>query len=154
MRSGVLAAVTTVALLAGCAAEAAVKEFEIHLGWNADATTQYFEPNEIRVNQFDRVRFVVYNDDDPNRDYNGDRPGKDNFHDVALLDYDGNGDDVKEDIEHEAPAGRPPARTFLYDRDYFTAYESGVFDIICEVRPANHPSHIELGMAGKFIVEA
>jgi hypothetical protein len=142
-------------LVAGCnkPENRDVQEFEIHLGWNNDGKSQYFVPNEIRVSQFDRVRFVVYNDDDPDRDYNGDRPGKDNFHDVALLNYDGNGDDIEEDIEHEAAAGRPPARTQLYDNDYFTAWTKGTFDIICEVRQVNAPTHAELGMSGKFIVE-
>jgi plastocyanin len=137
-------------LLSGCGGSG-VKEFDIHIGWNEDGKSQYMNPSSIRVDQNDKVRFVVYNDDDPDKDYNGDRAGKDNFHDVALLDYDGNGDGTPEDIEHEAVAGRAPARTSLDGKDYFVATLVGTFKIICEVRTS--PTHEELGMKAAFIVE-
>jgi plastocyanin len=128
-----------------------LQEFEIHIGWNEDGKSQYMLPSSIRVQQGDKVRFVVYNDDDPTKDYNGEKAGKDNFHDVALLDYDGNGDGVPEDIEHEAVAGKPPARTSLDGKDYFVATTAGTFKIICEVRST--PTHEALGMKAAFIVE-
>jgi hypothetical protein len=96
------------------------------------------------------VRFVVTNDDDPGTDYNGAKSGKDNFHDVALLDYDGDGDGIEEDIEHEVPAGMTET-THFKGYDFFTASEAGTFRIICEVRTV--PSHDALGMHASFIVE-
>jgi plastocyanin len=137
--------------MAGCSGGDGVKEVEIHIGWNADGT-QYMTPSEIRVQQGDKVRFVVVNDDDPNKDYNGAQGGKDNFHDVAL-DYPGACS--RNPIEHEAPAGQAPAVTECtvdeVSHDYFVAKTRGTFDIVCEVKTV--PSHEDLGMRAAFIVE-
>lgn len=133
--------------LSGCSGGDGVKEFTIHIGWNEDGT-QYMEPSEIRVQQGDKVRFVVVNDDDPDRDYNGAKSGRDNFHDVAL-DYPGACS--RNPIEHEAPAGLGPAVTECDGKDHFVASVKGTFDIICEVRTV--PSHADLGMRATFIVE-
>ena len=145
-----LVAVLPALLLAGCSGGDGVKRIEIHIGWNDDGKSQYLEPSVIRVKQGDKVQFVVTNDDDPNKDYNGAGSGKDNFHDVALLDYDGDGDGIEEDIEHEVPAGTTET-THLKGKDYFVASEKGTFRIICEVRTS--PTHDALGMHGEFIVE-
>jgi uncharacterized cupredoxin-like copper-binding protein len=128
---------------------AGVRVVEIHIGWNDDGASQYMTPSEVRVKQGEKVRFVVTNDDDPAKDYNGGKSGKDNFHDVALLDYDGDGDGVEEDIEHEVPAGATET-TSLKGNDYFVAATKGTFRIICEVRTV--PSHADLGMHADFIV--
>lgn len=152
MRALLLAVAALLAALAGCASSSSgVKEFEIHVGWNQDGSTQYMRPNEIRVKQGDLVRFVVINDDDPKRDYNGAASGPDNFHDVALMDYDGDGDGRKEDIEHEAPAGEGAVATHFKDQDYFKATAKGTYEIICEV--GGSPSHEQRGMRGTFVVE-
>lgn len=155
-----LAMVAPAVLLAGCSDEGdglsgsvggdGVREIEIHIGWAADRDSQYMRPSEITVKQGEKVRFVVFNDDDPETDYNGDKSGRDNFHDVALLDYDGDGDGIQEDLEHEVPAGRS-ATTDLKGNDYFVATTKGTFRIICEVRTT--PSHDALGMHAAFIVE-
>lgn len=155
-----MAMVAPAVLLSGCSGdgdkytgsigEDGVREVRIHIGWADDGASQYMRPQEVRVQQGEKVRFIVFNDDDPERDYNGDKSGRDNFHDVALLDYDGDGDGVQEDIEHEVPAGRS-ARTELKGNDYFVATTKGTFRIICEVRTA--PSHDALGMHAAFIVE-
>lgn len=151
MRALLLAALVLPAAFAGCSDGDGVREFKIHIGWNADGT-QYMEPETIRVQQGDKVRFVVINDDDPNKDYNGAKSGKDNFHDVAL-DYPGACS--RNPIEHEAPAGQAPAVTECtvdgVSRDYFVANVKGTFDIECEVRTV--PSHRDLGMRADFIVE-
>ncbi|HEX2066112.1 MAG TPA: hypothetical protein VHI93_04795 [Candidatus Thermoplasmatota archaeon] len=141
------AAALSLVSIAGCTE--GVREFHIDIGWNDDGT-QYMRPSEIRVQQGDKVRFVVTNHDDPDRDYNGAKPGTDNFHDVALLDYDGNGDGRKETIEHEVPAGQTE-RTHYNGQDHFVASEKGTFRIICEVRTS--PTHDQLGMHATFIVE-
>ena len=144
----IVTALPTLAL-AGCSGgEGEVKEFEIHVGWNADGVSQYMEPSEIRVHKGDKVRFVVVNDDDPAKDYNGAKSGKDNFHDVAL-DYPGACS--RNPIEHEAPAGQPPAATECDGKDYFVADTKGTFEIECEVRTS--PTHAQLGMRADFIVE-
>jgi plastocyanin len=145
-----LAALPLAALaLAGCSGDG-VRTFTIDIGWNDDGT-QYMHPGEIRVHQGDKVRFAITNHDDPNRDYNGPaKPTNDNFHDVALLDYDGDGDGVKETIEHEVPAGQTET-THYKGKDHFTASERGTFRIICEVRTS--PTHDALGMHAVFIVE-
>ncbi|MEA3165309.1 MAG: hypothetical protein QOJ26_153 [Thermoplasmata archaeon] len=127
-----------------------VRSIAIHIGWNEDGQGQYMEPSSIRVKQGDKVQFVVTNDDDPAKDYNGNKSGKDNFHDVALLDYDGDGDGIKETIEHEVPAGQTET-TSLKGKPYFVASEKGTFRIVCEVRTV--PSHDALGMHAEFIVE-
>jgi len=126
-----------------------IRVVDIHIGWHEDHKSQYMEPREIRVKQGEKVQFRVTNDDDPATDYNGEKSGRDNFHDVALLDYDGDGDGIKEDIEHEAPAGRTTV-TELKGKDYFVASTKGTFAIICEVRTV--PSHAELGMRASFVV--
>lgn len=147
-------------LVAGCSAKDdgfsgsvsnGIRVVEIHIGWNGDHQSQYMTPGEVRVRQGEKVQFRVVNDDDPATDYNGDKSGRDNFHDVALLDYDGDGDGIKEDIEHEAPAGRT-AVTQLKGNPYFVATEVGTFNIICEVRTT--PTHAALGMMATFVVEA
>jgi plastocyanin len=151
MRGAFLAATLLAAMaLAGCSQDGGVRRIEIHIGWNEDGKSQYMEPSVIRVKQGDKVQFAVTNDDDPARDYNGDKSGKDNFHDVALLDYDGDGDGIEEDIEHEVPAGTTEI-THLKGKDYFVASEKGTFRIICEVRTV--PSHDALGMHAELIVE-
>ena len=146
-------------LLAGCSGDDdpysgtvrdGIRVIDIHIGWSDDHATQYFTPSEIHVQQGDRVQFRVTNDDDPATDYNGAKSGRDNFHDVALLDYDGDGDGVAEDIEHETPAGRT-AVTELKGKPYFVATTPGTFDIFCEVR--TQPTHAALGMRGVLIVE-
>jgi uncharacterized cupredoxin-like copper-binding protein len=125
-----------------------VKEFTIHIGWNSDLQSQYMRPGEITVQKCDRVRFVVINDDDKNKDYNGRGSGLDNFHDVAL-DYPGAC--KKNPIEHEAFPDGEPAVTRCGGKDYFVAKTKGTFRIICEVRTM--PSHDELGMHADFTVE-
>jgi uncharacterized cupredoxin-like copper-binding protein len=139
-------------LLSGCSDDGnddGVRDFDIHVGWNDDGT-QYMEPSEIKVKQGDKVRFTVINDDDPNRDYNGAQAGNGNFHDVAL-DYPGAC--TRNPIEHEAPAGQPPAVTeCTVDKvsyDYFVATTKGTFDIECEVQIPNHRA---LGMRADFVV--
>lgn len=136
--------------LSGSVADDGVREVEIHIGWSADGASQYMRPSEITVQEGEKVRFVVFNDDDPEADYNGGKSGRDNFHDVALLDYDGDGDGAPEDIEHEVPAGQS-ASTELKGNDYFIAATKGTFRIICEVRTV--PSHDALGMHATFVVE-
>jgi plastocyanin len=136
-------------LLAGCSGGGGdaedVKEFEIHIGKVGDDTSkQYMTPKTITVHQGDKVRFVVTNDDEPQ--------STDSFHDVALLDYDGNGDGVKDDIEHEVLAGQTVETKFKGD-SYFTATEKGTFRIICEVRRGQPTSHENAGMWANFIVE-
>jgi plastocyanin len=143
-----LLATTPFLALAGCG-DGGVREVAIHVGWNDDGT-QYMTPGEIRVKHGDKVRFVVTNDDDPQRDYNGAKGGTDNFHDVALVSYDGDGDGVRETIEHEVPAGQTVATSYK-GQDWFTASETGTFRIICEVR--TQPSHDQLGMHATFVVE-
>jgi hypothetical protein len=145
-----MAAVLPAVLMAGCSQGDGIRHVEIHIGWNEDGKSQYMEPSTIRVKQGEKVQFMVTNDDDPEKDYNGALSGKDNFHDVALLDYDGDGDGVEEDIEHEVPAGTTEI-THLKGKDYFVASEKGTFRIICEVRTV--PSHDALGMHAEFIVE-
>jgi uncharacterized cupredoxin-like copper-binding protein len=139
-------------LLAGCADDKytgtvkdGVRVVEIHIGWNDDLKSQYMRPDVITVKEGDKVRFVVTNDDDPAKDYNGDKPLKDNFHDVALLDYDGH------DYEHEVPAGTTTTTRTDAGNDYFVASRAGTFRIICEV--GTTPSHDALGMHAQFIVE-
>lgn len=136
--------------LAGCSDADRVRSFEIHIGWNEDGT-QYMTPSEITVRQGQKVRFVVTNDDDPKRDYNGAAGGLDNFHDVALVSYDGDGDGRRETIEHEVPAGQTETTRFK-GNDWFLASEKGTFRIICEVRSAPK-THDELGMHATFTVE-
>ena len=157
-------AVLTVALyvtlaLAGCSGNGdgysgsvrnGIRVIDIHIGWNDDHASQYMQPSEIRVKQGDKVQFRVTNDDDPGTDYNGAKSGRDNFHDVALLDYDGDGDGIKEDIEHEVPAGQT-AVTELKGNPYFVATTAGTFNVICEVRTT--PTHAALGMRATFIVD-
>ena len=159
MRTPLLAATLALAALSlagcsgddgDCSSKGGVVECRIHIGWSADLKSQYMTPKEIRVQEGDKVRFVVTNDDDPSKDYNGAKSGRDNFHDVALLDYDTNGDGVKEDIEHEVPAGTT-VQTRFHGEDYFVAGSKGSFKIICEVR--SNPSHEGLGMWATFIVE-
>lgn len=144
-------------LLAGCSGDKdtngavgpdGVREFAIHIGWNADHQSQYMTPATITVNQGDKVRLVVYNDDKRDIDYNGDKSGKDNFHDVAL-DYPGACD--RNPIEHEAPAEGPVPRTECGENDFFVASTKGTFNIICEVR--TNPTHAALGMRANFIVK-
>lgn len=158
MRVLILLAATLPAWFAGClgsddysgTVRNGVREVPIHIGWNDDHQSQYMTPSVIRVGHNEKVAFIVTNDDDPNADYNGAKPGKDNFHDVALLDYDGDGDGIEEDIEHEVPAGQTE-RTSLKGKPYFVASEKGTFRIICEVR--TNPSHDALGMHAEFIVK-
>lgn len=160
MRAPLVALLTALPalLLAGCSDEdrltgevtGGVRVVEIHVGWSDDHQSQYMHPDTIRVREGDKVRFVVTNDDDPDVDYNGAKSGRDNFHDLALLDYDGDGDGIDEDIEHEVPAGQTVA-TELNGKAYFIAAEMGTFRIICEVRTV--PSHDALGMHAEFIVE-
>lgn len=143
-------------LLAGCGeGEGAyrlgsdgVKEFTIHIGWNDDLQSQYMTPSTITVQQGDKVRFLVINDDARTKDYNGPKSGNDNFHDVAL-DYPGACD--RNPIEHEAPAGARTS-TECSGKDFFVAHQKGTFRIICEVR--TNPSHDALGMHATFTVEA
>ncbi|MEA3189880.1 MAG: hypothetical protein QOD77_462 [Thermoplasmata archaeon] len=150
------------AALSGCAAtkDDAVREFEIHIGWNADGTTQYLTPAEIRVPQGAKVRFVITNDDDPNKDYNGAGSGKDNFHDVAF-EYGG------QLIEHEVPAGGTASTCLRHvvpcpeGQDFFVASTKGTFKLYCEVggglgkNPDGSPKtrHEQAGMKGVLIVE-
>lgn len=140
------------AFMSGCS-DSSVQEITLHVGWNEDGRTQYMRPASVTVHQGDKVRFIVVNDDDPNRDYNGPGvPTNDNFHDVALIDYAG------ATYEHEAPAGEAPSRTCVQDiskpgcvADHFVASEKGTFRLICEVRTS--PSHEARGMHATFIVE-
>jgi plastocyanin len=148
MRPAPLACLATLPFLALAGCTDGVREVPIHIGWNDDGT-QYMTPSEVRVRQGDKVRFVVTNDDDPERDYNGPKPTSDNFHDVAVT-YDGDGDGIRETIEHEVPAGQTVS-THYKGQGYFTASETGTFRIVCEVRTS--PTHDELGMHATFIVE-
>ncbi|MEK6986439.1 MAG: hypothetical protein AABX89_08705 [Candidatus Thermoplasmatota archaeon] len=135
-----------------------VTVFNIAIGWSADLKTQYMRPGCLVVEQGAKVRFIVTNNDDSGKDYNGASPGKDNFHDVALLDYAG------KDYEHEAYAGRAPVTTCAdgdasspksdgsaCQQSFFVASETGVFRIICEVR--TNPTHDALGMHASFVVQ-
>ena len=154
-----IASLTAAMAFPGCTADG-VREFTIHVGWNADGKSQYMTPSEVKVHKGDKVRFIVVNDDDPNKDYNGDQPQRDNFHDVALRDYDGDGDGAPEDIEHEVPAGETtrtclpqaePDTKCAAGKDFFKATTTGTFRIICEVNTS--PSHDALGMHASFVVE-
>lgn len=136
-------------MLAGCGGSNKVREFDIHVGWNPDGASQYMTPAAIRVDQGDKVRFVVINDDDPNKDYNGAKSGRDNFHDVAI-NYPGACD--RNPIEHEAPAGGGRSITECNGKDYFVANTKGTFSIICEVRTTPQ-THAQLGMRADFIVK-
>ena len=126
-----------------------VREVKVHIGWNDDHETQYMTPSLITVQQGDKVRFVVINDDDPSVDYDGGSPGfRDSFHDVAL-DYPGAC--KRNPIEHETPAGRR-ATTECDGKDYFVADKVGRFSVVCEVQ--TRPSHAARGMSATFVVEA
>ncbi len=118
-----------------------MREFTIHIGTNPDGT-QYMTPARVEVNQGDRVRFVVVNDD------------ADTFHDIRL-DYNG------KSIEHEAPGGGVTktsvcakiegGRCVQHD-DFFTASVTGTFKMWCEVKTIPQ-THEQLGMVGQFIVK-
>lgn len=154
--AALVALVLMAALLAGCGGPPAVKEIEIHIGWNAAHTQQYLEPKQIHVKQGDRVRFVITNDD---------RGGGDTFHDVAFIypAYPGI------TIEHEVPPGRTtktclaqsdPDTVCDEDRSYFVASEKGSFKLWCEVGHLGQNAdgtpktvHEQKGMWGTLIVE-
>jgi uncharacterized cupredoxin-like copper-binding protein len=130
-------AVLAAVALAGCSATpcpaggtGATQAKTVHVGTNPDGS-MYLTPAETRVPHCSKVSFVVVNDDPRT------------FHDVALLDYDGN------DIEHEALGGQTVTTHHKGDL-YFVATKKGTFDLLCEVR---QPNHADLGMKGKFIVE-
>lgn len=132
----------------------------IHIGWSQDRQSQYMTPDTVCVAKDSKVRFIVHNDDQASVDYPG--PGKNNFHDVALLQYNG------VNYEHEAYAGKPPVTTCA-DGDgaspvpnckqtYFVASTAGTFRLICEVRIGDdtggpgHDTHDALGMHATFVV--
>jgi plastocyanin len=77
----------------------------------------YVEPGNVTVDLGDEVTLRVKNVDRV-------------FHDIALLDYDGN------DVEIEVPAGKTETHTF-------TATVAGDFRMICEVS-----GHKQKGMFG------
>src|SRR5687767_4060664 len=73
-------------------AMAAAREFDIEVGTRPDGS-MYVEPSNITASLGDDVTFRVKNVDRI-------------FHDIALLDYDGN------DVEIEVPAGRTETHSF------------------------------------------
>ncbi len=157
MRLLALLAAFPALLLPGCAEDDrysgsvgpdGVREVRIHVGWNEDHETQYMTPATITVQRGDKVRFVVFNDDDPAVDYDGGSPGfKDSFHDVAL-DYPGAC--KSNPIEHEAPVGARTT-TSCNGVDHFVASRAGTFSVVCEVQ--TQPSHAARGMRATFVVE-
>lgn len=144
-------------LVAGCSGDSDdIREIEIHIGYSADRTKQYVEPKEIRVDQGDRVRFIITNDDKSG--------AADAFHDVAFR-YANYGL-----IEHEVPAGTTvttclpqamPNQDCPEGKDFFVASEKGSFKIWCEVGPLGKTNsdgtpqtrHERMGMWGTLIVE-
>lgn len=135
--------------LAGCAGGGeVVREFGVHIGWSDDGH-QYVRPEEITVRRGDLVRLVVTNDDDPTRDYNGDVPGRDNYHDLVVSGFDADGDGSVDEVRHEAAAGQTVVTSFA-GRDHFKATQAGTFAMACEVMTS--PSHATLGMAGRLVV--
>lgn len=95
---------------------AAARDIDIEVGTNPDGT-MYLTPSNVTVDLGDEVTLRIHNADRI-------------FHDVALLDYDGN------DVEIEVPAGKTETHTF-------TATVAGDFRLICEVS-----GHKQKGMFG------
>lgn len=93
---------------------------DIEAGSNADGS-MYLRPDRVEARLGEALTLRVKN---PDRI----------FHDVALLDYDG------EDIEIEVPAGRTVERSF-------TANVAGEFRLVCEVT-----GHKQKGMQGVLVV--
>ena len=102
------------------AATAASRTIDIEVGTNSDGS-MYLRPGNVTVTKGDEVTLSIKNVDRI-------------FHDVALLDYDG-------DVEIEVPAGRTASHTF-------TASVAGDFRLICEVS-----GHKQKGMFGFLHVE-
>lgn len=115
-----LGAAVVLASLLMPGALAAAREFDIEVGTRSDGS-MYVEPSSITSILGDDVTFRVKNVDRI-------------FHDIALLDYDGN------DIEIEVPAGRTESHSLK-------ATVPGDFRMICEVS-----GHKQKGMFGFFHV--
>jgi uncharacterized cupredoxin-like copper-binding protein len=113
-------ALATLLFLLSPSASAASRTVDIEVGSNPDGS-MYLRPGNVTVNLGDVVTLRIHN---PDRI----------FHDVALLDYDGN------DIEIEVPGGSTEEKTF-------TASVAGDFRVICEVR-----GHKQAGMQGTLHV--
>lgn len=120
MRPYAAALLLLAVLLAPPSAAAAARTVDIVVGTNPDGS-MYLEPKNVTVNLGDDVTLNVKNVDRI-------------FHDVALLDYDGN------DIEIEAPAGKTESHTFK-------ATVAGDFRLLCEVS-----GHKQKGMQGMLHV--
>lgn len=138
--------------LAGCIEGDAgrVQEVILHVGWDATRTAQYVLPAHVEVDRGDRVRFIVTNDDDPQRDYSPNKPGNDNYHELVLAGYDGDGDGILDEIRHDVPAGMKVSTTFK-GRDYFVASTPGSFRLVCGMMTS--PTHDALGMNATFVVK-
>ena len=95
---------------------AAGRTLDIEVGTDPDGS-MYLRPGNVTVDLGDEVTLRIKN---PDRI----------FHDVALLDYDGN------DVEIEVPAGKTETHAF-------TATVAGDFRLICEVS-----GHKQKGMFG------
>lgn len=103
-------------LLLAPMATAAARDVDIEVGTRADGS-MYLEPSNVTVTLDDDVTLRVKNVDRI-------------FHDVALLDYDGN------DVEIEVPGGKTETHAFK-------ATVPGDFRLICEVS-----GHKQKGMFG------
>ena len=100
---------------------AASRAIDMEVGTRPDGS-MYLRPGNVTVTLGDEVTLSIRNVDRI-------------FHDVALLDYDG------EDVEIEVPAGRTQTYTF-------TASVAGDYRLICEVS-----GHKQKGMFGFLHVE-
>lgn len=110
-----LALALIVSLLAS-PARAAARDVDIEVGTNPDGS-MYLRPGNVTVNVGDDVTLRIRNVDRI-------------FHDVALLDYDGN------DVEIEVPGGKTESHSFK-------ATVAGDYRMICEVS-----GHKQKGMFG------
>lgn len=119
MRTLALAALLAPLLLAPPATAADVT---IHAGSSADGSL-YFRPQKITVDEGERVRLALVNDD-------ADTP-----HDWALLEYGGR------DVEVYVRGGQSRMINF-------TANEVGEYRIVCQV-----VGHKQRGMEGTLVVE-
>lgn len=105
-----------VLLLLSPVVTAATRTVDVEVGTNPDGS-MYLRPGNVTVDLGDEVTLRIKNVDRI-------------FHDVALLDYDGN------DVEIEVPAGKTETHTF-------TAAVAGDYRMICEVS-----GHKQKGMYG------
>lgn len=116
MRAALLGLWLVPVLLAAPSVLAASRTIDIEVGTNPDGS-MYLRPGNVTVDLGDEVTLRIKNVDRI-------------FHDVALLDYDGN------DVEIEVPAGRTETHAFK-------ATVAGDFRMVCEVS-----GHKQKGMFG------